>query len=88
MTERLEEIEKLIDERDKYADVNGEKDYPNYDEQIFLLNDEGHIDYLVKRVKELEDENQRYKQALEEIVDSSTNEIAEFLARKALEESE
>ena len=67
MTERLEEIEKLIDERDKYADVDGEKDYPNYDEQIFLLNDEGHIDYLVKRVKELEKENTRYKHAIENI---------------------
>ncbi|WP_096269482.1 hypothetical protein [Paucisalibacillus globulus] len=49
--ERLKEIKELLAERDKYANVDGETDYSNYDKYITILNDDGHIDWMVERLE-------------------------------------
>lgn len=56
---RLEEIERLIAERNKH--MGNDNDYSNADQYVHELSDKGHIDWLVdyakeqaERVKELE----------------------------------
>lgn len=50
---RLLTIQKLIEERDKYLEDDGEvKDYSAYDQFIYLLNDNGHIDWLFEQTRE------------------------------------
>ena len=80
MDERLEEISRLISERDKHVNKDGTIDsYPDYDEWALLINEEGHVDWLIEKVHELELKlsisntkmnqfhwkKRRYKQALE-----------------------
>lgn len=55
MDERLEEISRLISERDKHVNKDGTIDsYPDYDEWALLINEEGHVDWLIEKVQELE----------------------------------
>lgn len=86
MTDQMKRIKQLIAERDSFVYPDGEIDYSNQGEVILILNDEGHIDWLIRRVEVLEDwqehnhqrnivllqENNRYKQALEEIRNQGT----------------
>lgn len=53
--------------------------------RIEHLNDILDQDHRQEAIESMYEENKRYREALEEILDSSTNDIAEFLAHKALE---
>jgi len=51
--DRMNEIKELISERNKFVEEDGHiETYEYYDEFVFELNDEGHIDWLVKIVDE------------------------------------
>lgn len=52
--ERMKRIEQLIAERDIFKPAIEAGDYASYDERTLILNDEGHIDWMVNRIKELE----------------------------------
>lgn len=77
LKERVQEIEQKL----KYAETDLAL------AERLLKNEKRHKLTYRKVAQRYQDEKNRYREALEEILDSSTNDIAEFLARKALEGS-
>lgn len=69
-TQRIERIKNLLEQRDRYSNPKNEVEYILYNQPILALNDEGHIDWMMKKIIKYKknDYIKQKEKMLEEIV--------------------
>lgn len=85
--ERLERVEAMLHWADKYQEAGNGRLVDRTTNQIYQ---EFHIDWLIhqaRRVQELEEENKRYKQAMQNAINACryTNPEVAYILREVLE---